>query len=1176
MNYLDKFKKTQGEIGNLIQLRKNSNSYGKSYIITDQNVEIFYKLYAKNIKKEMKKSVNERNHFLVEKPTKLFGPFNIDFDFNWKGKKIVTRIPELTIELIKNCAEVIKDFLITNFELLENGNYDYYILMRKNGYKKNDIWKDGAHIQFPNIVLDYKDQLWIREKVKNSLIDIFNILKTTNSYESIFDKSITKGSTGWMIYGSIKPGLEQYEIVYPNEINDNILNLIKLFSIFNKTNKTVKRNNSSDECSDNNNEINLNDNHHADVVNDVNEKINEDINKINNNEEYDYNIDDVRELVDMLSSDKEWEEWNKLGLLLHNLNLPDNELFVIFDEFSQDNIKKYNKEYTKKTWNNYKKKENGLKFGSLILMAKNEKYRKAKLWLKKYNYIKNKKNKKYDVLEKITNFCQSYDTIKYFNDDVQNELFFKSLSCVGNDSGMAEYLYYLHSDIYRTESCLRGNWYYYVDGKWIIINYPKKMDLYISNVFIQDITNFIKTFTNELDKDIIKHLNKIINNCEKKISRFNVIDDSRKLFEDTEFSKKLDKRIDLLSFNNGVFDLTNNLFRKSVPEDYITQTLGYDYTDKRSERYDEVMNFLQDIQPDPIDRNYLLKFLASCLFGENYDRLFHIFSGITTNGKSKLGQLISETLNKGKNGYVSTLNENFLTGNRPDSHQGSPDIIHLINKRVVLINEPNGNKKINTQFMKTLTGNGEDITGRSLYSNEIISYVPKFKIIMFCNDKPSMDSNEEAVWKRSRCLNFPTTFVENPTESHHKKIDKNLGDRIKYWKNDFMLILLDYYRKYLEEGLVPTTSVLKFTEEYNLESDVYLAYKYERIIEEPGYKLKYSTLRKDFENWYTTYKNIKLPSVYEINNGFVKCFEKDDRFEKNSIGKIRINNKIVKGIKNIRLKNNKNNNIVITASNAAALLKRDNTCDFYITDFNLFNNFVKDDKECYYPFLSRDKYIKNLLLNCNRDSSKIDLDLIKIKSDNESIKWGIRYEPVAIKLYENKNNIKVLREKFKYHSKFKWLGCRVDGVVSNNKLLEIKCPNIRNISNIPPIYYWIQVQLELEIMNMDECNYVEYKFKECDKDEYINIQKEKGIIGELIKDDEYIYIYPIEYNDDIEYMIKNINNLSVNNFKYKKYNMNKLIYWYIDDVISTKIKRNKEWFNKIINILENEKNLICQ
>ena len=135
----------------------------------------------------------------------------------------------------------------------------------------------------------------------------------------------------------------------------------------------------------------------------------------------------------------------------------------------------------------------------------------------------------------------------------------------------------------------------------------------------------------------------------------------------------------------------------------------------------------------------------------------------------------------------------------------------------------------------------------------MIEFKPNVGIIILCNDIPEFTVNDEATWDRCRCVNFPTKFVRNPIGDNQKKVDTKLSEKIKYWKNDFMLLLIEYYRKYIKEGINPTDKVMKLTMKQKEETDIYEIYLNETIEKSTGAKIERilrSELYKQFIEWY--------------------------------------------------------------------------------------------------------------------------------------------------------------------------------------------------------------------------------------------------------------------------------------------------------------------------------------
>lgn len=94
--------------------------------------------------------------------------------------------------------------------------------------------------------------------------------------------------------------------------------------------------------------------------------------------------------------------------------------------------------------------------------------------------------------------------------------------------------------------------------------------------------------------------------------------------------------------------------------------------------------------------------------------------------------------------------------------------------------------------------------------------------------------------------------------------------------------------------------------------------------------------------------------------------------------------------------------------------------------------------------------------------------------------WGIRFEPVVKQILEHKDGSKIYepgRITHRYHG---MLAASPDGLIETSshkhqvgRLLEIKCPWTRTIGHEIPLDYWIQMQIQMEVVDGDECEYVE-------------------------------------------------------------------------------------------------------
>jgi putative phage-type endonuclease len=97
---------------------------------------------------------------------------------------------------------------------------------------------------------------------------------------------------------------------------------------------------------------------------------------------------------------------------------------------------------------------------------------------------------------------------------------------------------------------------------------------------------------------------------------------------------------------------------------------------------------------------------------------------------------------------------------------------------------------------------------------------------------------------------------------------------------------------------------------------------------------------------------------------------------------------------------------------------------------------------------------------------------------NEATEHGNKYENVARDIYCERYG-EVSHEIGLYpHSVYKWLGGSPDGLTESGKLLEIKCPLRRKITPEVPEHYMPQLQLLMEILDLEECDFIQYKPEE--------------------------------------------------------------------------------------------------
>ena len=95
--------------------------------------------------------------------------------------------------------------------------------------------------------------------------------------------------------------------------------------------------------------------------------------------------------------------------------------------------------------------------------------------------------------------------------------------------------------------------------------------------------------------------------------------------------------------------------------------------------------------------------------------------------------------------------------------------------------------------------------------------------------------------------------------------------------------------------------------------------------------------------------------------------------------------------------------------------------------------------------------------------------------ETEATAHGTKYEDVAIKKFEEVTGHKVHDVGIFVHPEHTWLGGSPDGLTETCELIEVKCPLKREIKHEIPTYYYPQVQVCMETLNIDKCYFIQYR-----------------------------------------------------------------------------------------------------
>jgi putative phage-type endonuclease len=214
--------------------------------------------------------------------------------------------------------------------------------------------------------------------------------------------------------------------------------------------------------------------------------------------------------------------------------------------------------------------------------------------------------------------------------------------------------------------------------------------------------------------------------------------------------------------------------------------------------------------------------------------------------------------------------------------------------------------------------------------------------------------------------------------------------------------------------------------------------------------------------------------------------------------------------------------------------------------------------------------------------------------------WGNKYEPVSVLIYEHEYQTKVGDFGCIQHSKYSYLGASPDGINIDpenkerfGRMLEIKNIVNRVINGIPKKEYWVQMQMQMETCDLDECDFLETQFLEYesgdaflqDYQDYQNKEDNednehnernrflktaagewKGIILYFSKDGIPYYIYKPLLMGKEEYDAWSEEQLDEQEQAGRMWVHS--IYWRLKTFSCVYVPRNKIWFERNRHLLE--------
>jgi P4 family phage/plasmid primase-like protien len=539
-------------------------------------------------------------------------------------------------------------------------------------------------------------------------------------------------------------------------------------------------------------------------------------------------LEEATVLINMIDPNRSDDRvvWLHMGFCLWQLSQGDDEGLTMWLEFSE-NSDKFNESECFSMWR--KMRPNNYTIGTL------------KFWAKKDNP---------DEYNKLV--ASKTKNLVVYNDS-------------HNDYAKALHIEY--GNEFVCSSIANKEWYQFKNHIWRPIDHGKTLRERISSqegILLTQIYEAIEKERNEtkINETKIKNLNKKFQRCKSVPFKNQIMIECQEVFYKENFNDLVNKDPNLVAFENGVYDFTNDVFRDGQPEDYLSVCIPVEYKDFGSVDHPRVKmidDFFQKIFPDPEIRDYFLDEACRCFVGGNFNKVVLFWTGSGDNGKTITQTLFEKMLGKLAIKFSTTL----ITGKKVQVGGPNPEMSRASNGvRWAVMDEPNADEVINSGILKWLTGN-DTFWARDLFQKgkDTKEITPLFKLHMICNNLPSIQGADKATWNRIRVIPFESTFVpENEAPQNYEDqvkqklfpVDPNFADKLPKMTQPLAWYLIQRWRTTNSRNghfTIPE-KVKVCTDKYRRNNDVFHQFNQQCVFHKAESVLSCGTLYSHFKEWF--------------------------------------------------------------------------------------------------------------------------------------------------------------------------------------------------------------------------------------------------------------------------------------------------------------------------------------
>lgn len=881
---------------------RDSEIYGGSYVILENETDVFHQLYFQDIIKKNKKEYLTENQFHDDS-----APIMIDIDLHFA---LETEERIYNMDHIDDLVDLYLAELPKIYQFDGDAAFNIFVFEKDNvnRVKDKNITKDGIHMKI-SLQMHHLGQQVLRKRILDKIVECWGSLPIVNTWNEVFDDGISKGHTNWQMYGSRKPHHEPYKlsqvynVTFDSEDGELINERGDINEYLNATtfNKLLARSKDTPYYFYKNEfqqEIDtfIPDGPQLQRVKSSNIETNlmfiEDgsgssvISTIKNADELDtylqrfletippheYQLKELHEYVNVLPETYygtgSYAKWIRVMWALKNTS---NRLLIVWIAFSAKSPSFNYSDIPQlcDDWDNREKRDTGISNRSIIYWAKNDNPDGAKA-----------------VRE---------NTIGYYIDNTINSV--TASSQTNNAKGAGDYdiavvLHQMFKDEYICSDIKNGHWWRFDKPKWKEIDSGTTLRRAISRDLRElyrarasELQNYLSTLDQEDEK--YKSIKAKIDTAMKIVMRLgqtsdktNIMKEAKDLFYDDEFYDRLDSDPYLLCCKNGVVDFKEKCFREGRPEDYLTKCTDINYYQLTSSRHKniigEIHDFMEKLFPVEELRDYMWNHLAAVLIGKpSLNQSLYNYIGRGRNGKSALTDLMQKVLGT----YKAMAPISIISQGRGKVGGLAPEIVALKGARYVVMQEPESTDVIHEGPMKELVSGIEPITARAPYMTKSVVFTPQCALVVCCNTHMSVRTQDDGTWRRLKVVPFVAKFTENPVDDdeecpHQFVVDPNLMDKYPLWSETMLALLVE--KAYVNQGKVNDCGIVhEASLAYRERQDYLSEFITDKVAKSDGYSIRKGELSNEFKQWFITNIGTKNPKPKEIHDYMDRKFGKN-------------------------------------------------------------------------------------------------------------------------------------------------------------------------------------------------------------------------------------------------------------------------------------------------------------